>query len=577
MSQDKRKWTVDGDGAAISSELHRSMGVSHRQAKGLIDARCVTVNGEPVAAHGRRLKTGDEVEVCFDPSMTYHELTGPSKTTDTDIRVLWEDKHLVFVDKPAGLLSVPTEHSNDDSLADALAEHYRRQGIKRPRVFIAHRLDRFTTGVMVFAKTPEALNGLRDTFFEHSLNRIYKAILVGELPENSGTLHDKVAERTRRLKMIVVASRTGAPRPKDAKPAVTHYRVMERLPGHTVVELKLETGRRNQIRVQFSERGYPILGDKIYGSTSPLIERQALHAEVLGLRHPVTGEGIMVNSDLPGDMEAALQRLRLLHRVDRAKAGLKGEQGIFKPRRSRESWEDRDGHGKEFSGEGCGGFGGTETPERPGMGKGGRGENGGKARPARPHLDGFRKESYSRGKDRGGRDANGGRDEREGRGWRDGTSSGFKPISGKQHQAADDPNDTRRKPSQGVRGESEGKARLHPDRSQKARYSSGKDRGGSDADGGRDEREGRGWRDGASGGFKPRPSRQPQADGDHGDTHGKPRQYGHAAVTGAPSGEGKRREGHFANPNAPPKKRSAERRSAKLPPQKPKTTKDQKD
>jgi 23S rRNA pseudouridine1911/1915/1917 synthase len=333
MGKQKQNWTADRDGAAISGELRRILGVSHRQAKGLVDAGCVAINSEKVRTYGHRLKVGDTVAVTFDPDSAYHESPRPSKSQGSAVKILWEDKHLVFVDKPAGILSVPTEHSNDASLADFLEEHYRETGIKKPRIYIAHRIDRFTTGVMVFAKTPEALSGLKDIFSEHSLHRIYKAILVGELPENIGTLHDKLVERTRRLKMAVAARRSGSAMPQGAKPAVTHYRVIERMPGHTVVELRLETGRRNQIRVQFSERGYPILGDQIYGSASKLIARQALHAETLGLRHPVSGEDIEIRSEMPEDMEAALKRLRVARRVQRAKDGILGEEGLFKPRK----------------------------------------------------------------------------------------------------------------------------------------------------------------------------------------------------------------------------------------------------
>jgi 23S rRNA pseudouridine1911/1915/1917 synthase len=350
MGQQISKWEAEEDGAALSGELHRILGVSHRQAKGLIDARCVTVNGEAAKTHGSRLNKGDMVSVNFDTETSYHELPRPSKNaSDSVVNILWEDKHLVFLDKPAGILSVPTEHSDDTSLADALVEHYRQQGIKKPRIYIVHRLDRYTTGVMVFAKTPEALDGLRDLFRDHNINRVYVAILVGELPENNGTLYDKVAERTRFLKMAVVARRAGNPRPQGAKPAVTHYRVIERLPGHTVVELKLETGRRNQIRVQFAERGYPLLGDKIYGSTHPALDRQALHAKLLGLRHPVTEEIVTVNSDVPDDMAEALQKLHVVQRVNRAKAGLKGEEGIFKPRITEERKQSRVMRAKRFT------------------------------------------------------------------------------------------------------------------------------------------------------------------------------------------------------------------------------------
>jgi len=525
MSHDKKKWTADTDGAAIASELHRSMGVSHRQAKGLIDARCVTVNGEPVKTHGQRLKTGDEVEVNFDPGTTYHEYPRPSKGTDADVRVLWEDKHLVFVDKPAGLLSVPTEHSDDESLADALVEHYRQKGIKKPRVFIVHRLDRFTTGVMVFAKTPEALNALKDTFAEHNLNRIYKAILVGELPENSGTLHDKVAERTRRLKMIVVASRAGAPRPKDAKPAVTHYRVIDRLPGHTVVELKLETGRRNQIRVQFSERGFPVLGDKIYGSSSPLMERQALHAEILGLEHPVTKESLTVQSEMPSDMQAALHKLRMLRRVDRAKEGLKGEAGIFKPRAPKDSWEGRDASEWEGSKEGRrGASAGSRVRKGPraGEAKDGRGESN------RP-----RREGYPRHKDRIGD----GGERRERREPRDGAPGDFKPET-KRHYKTDGER-PHGKPSRYERGVGEDRARParpHSDGLRKEGYPRRSDR---------DDRGGGKGRDGAA-------SKGPRDAG---------------------ASRGPKTERRFSSPNAQSDKRRTERRNAPSgprPPRKPK-------
>ncbi|MCL1894564.1 MAG: RluA family pseudouridine synthase [Holophagaceae bacterium] len=340
MSLQIKSWSAEVGGVALSGELHRILGVSHRQAKGLIDSGCVNVNGELARVYGARLGAGDEVVVNFDAETNYNQVPR-RKISDSVIKILWEDSHLVFVDKPAGLLSVPTEHSDDNTLADALAEHYRQTGIKRPHIYIAHRLDRYTTGVLVFAKTPEALNGLRDLFHDHQINRVYRAILVGELPENIGSLHDKLAERTRKIKMAVVAKRSGSAKPQGTKVAVTHYRVIERLPGHTVVELKLETGRRNQIRVQFAERGYPLLGDHIYGKTSPIIDRQALHAEILGLKHPITGENITVQSRIPEDMEGALKKLRATRRVARAKASIKGEEGIFKPKITKERKQER--------------------------------------------------------------------------------------------------------------------------------------------------------------------------------------------------------------------------------------------
>nr|WP_320132425.1 RluA family pseudouridine synthase [uncultured Holophaga sp.] len=335
MARLSKSWKAETEGRALATELHTILEVSHRQAKGIIDGGLARVNGEPVRSAGHRLKAGDELSVAFDPDTEYTAIPKPRKKgPGADVDILWEDKHLLFVDKPAGLLTVPTERTHETCLADSITDLYRRRGFKRFHLYIAHRLDRFTSGVLVFAKTPEALNGLKNLFEEHHLNRVYKAILVGELPENAGTLTGKLVEHQKSLKISVVQPKKGEP--KGAKHAITHYRVLERLPGHTVVEVKLETGRRNQIRVQFADRGFPILGDHVYGTKSELIDRQALHAELLGIRHPVTDDAVTVSAPLPADMEAALKALRNTRRVERAAAGVKGEEGIFKPKITKE-------------------------------------------------------------------------------------------------------------------------------------------------------------------------------------------------------------------------------------------------
>jgi 23S rRNA pseudouridine1911/1915/1917 synthase len=335
MSRSNQTWTVEAGGTALAGELHRVLGISHRQAKGLIDSGCVKVNGQAPSGHGHRLAAGDALAVAWDPATRYHALPPARKLEGEPFKVLWEDEHLLFVDKPAGLLTVPAEQGGEVSLADALVDHYRRRGMKRVPIYIVHRLDRWTSGVLVFAKTPEALRGLKDLFEAHRLQRIYHAILVGELPENSGSLFSKLVEHQKSLKVKVTKGQKGA------KHAITHYRVLERLPGHTVVEVKLETGRRNQIRVQFADKGFPLLGDQVYGAESPLIERQALHAELLGLRHPVTDAQVTVSAKVPEDFEAALRALRNTRRVQRAEAGVKGEEGIFKPTITKEHKAER--------------------------------------------------------------------------------------------------------------------------------------------------------------------------------------------------------------------------------------------
>ena len=352
MARIEREWQAEQEGAALASELHKVMVISHRQAKGFIDGRCVTVNGETAEKHGHRLKAGDTVKVVFDSERTYEVLPPPKKLNAGPYETLWEDNHLLFVFKPAGLLTVPAEQGGEPSLAEAITESYRRRGFKRFNLFIVHRLDRFTSGVLVFAKTPEALHGLKKHFELHRLQRVYYAVLVGELPENSGTLAGHLIEHAKSLKMSVAKVRKGPGggkrMPAGAKEAVTHYRVIERLPGHTVVEVRLETGRRNQIRVQFADRGYPLLGDQVYGTESPLLDRQALHAELLGFKHPVTEEQVTVTAPMPADMEAALKALRNQARLHRAATGVKGEEGIYQPAESRDHKLKRVARAKRF-------------------------------------------------------------------------------------------------------------------------------------------------------------------------------------------------------------------------------------
>jgi 23S rRNA pseudouridine1911/1915/1917 synthase len=174
-------------------------------------------------------------------------------------------------------------------------------------------------------------------------------VLVGELPENAGTLSDKLVER-KSLRMSVVPDSAKTKQDlKGARLAVTHYRVLERLPGYTVVEVKLETGRRNQIRVQFAERGFPLLGDQVYGTPSELLDRQALHAELLGFRHPITDETITVTAPMPADMENALKALRNARRVVRAEAGVTGEADLYKPRITKERKQERRERSERFA------------------------------------------------------------------------------------------------------------------------------------------------------------------------------------------------------------------------------------
>jgi len=206
------------------------------------------------------------------------------------IGVLFEDDHVIVVLKANGILTVPTERERDTTVQAYLNTYLK--GRTEERIHVVHRLDRETSGVLVFAKHLAAREGLKEQFAEHSTERVYVAVIEGELEPRSGTFRSHLFER-RDLRMVSVA-----PRP-EAKLAVTHYKTVESKNGYSMLEVTLETGRKNQIRVHLSEAGHPIVGDQFYGSTVNPLDRLGLHAKTLGFTHPSTGRRMTFTAPVP--------------------------------------------------------------------------------------------------------------------------------------------------------------------------------------------------------------------------------------------------------------------------------------
>jgi 23S rRNA pseudouridine1911/1915/1917 synthase len=207
------------------------------------------------------------------------------------IRIIFEDKSVIVVDKPAGLLTIATETERAKTVYAVLRAHLNS---KRPpeKLFIVHRLDREASGLLVFAKTVEAKERLQDQFKDHSAGRRYIAVAEGRVKADDFTVRSLLAENA--------AFRVySTPNKKVGKPAVTHVHVLRRNPKTTLVEVRLETGRKHQIRVHLAERGHPIVGDKNYGSSSNPIHRMALHGAHLDFRHPVTGKLMSFDAPYP--------------------------------------------------------------------------------------------------------------------------------------------------------------------------------------------------------------------------------------------------------------------------------------
>ena len=242
------------------------------------------------------------------------EAQGEWIAQDIELNIVYEDEHLLVIDKPAGLVVHPAAGHADGTLLNALLHHV-PDIINVPRAGIVHRLDKDTTGLMVVAKTLQAQTNLVEQLQKRTVSRIYECISIGVITAG-GTINAPIGRSSSQRQRMAVTD--------GGKPAVTHYRVLERYRSHTHVRVKLETGRTHQIRVHMTHVGYPLVGDPVYAgrfrippAASPTLvqnlkefPRQALHARFLELAHPITGQRMKWESPLPEDMVWMLTLLR---------------------------------------------------------------------------------------------------------------------------------------------------------------------------------------------------------------------------------------------------------------------------
>jgi len=293
----------DDDGCTAQRVVHERFTVSNAEAKGLIAAGCVRRNGRVVAKPDERLRAGDRLEVASEPGRRYASAVRVLRGGE-GWRVVHEDDDVVVIDKDAGILTVPLAAPAGDSLEELLLASYRKRGHKKPALHVVHRIDKFTSGLVVFARNHPAARELKRQFLERTPQRVYAAVAQGHLREERGRLVHVLAEHPKSLKVHVVLP--GA----EGREASLRYRVTERMPHADLLEVTLESGRRNQIRVQLASEGHPIVGDLAYGRPSPLIDRAALHARKLAFDTPRGRKRLVFESPLPADMRRLLVKLR---------------------------------------------------------------------------------------------------------------------------------------------------------------------------------------------------------------------------------------------------------------------------
>ena len=286
------------------------------------DAGFIHVNGKPVKSN-YKVRAGDVITLMLDRPR--HDNTIVAE--DIPLNIVYEDDVLMVVDKPAGLVVHPGAGNFHGTLINAVAWHLRDMQSfdpNDPEVGLVHRIDKDTSGLLVVAKTPDAKTNLGKQFFNKTTHRSYNALVWGNFTEEEGRIEGNIGRDPKdRLRMAVFP-----PDSEIGKSAVTHYRVLERFGYVTLVECILETGRTHQIRAHMKHIGHPLFADERYGGTEilrgtrsasykafiqncfKLCGRQALHARTLGFEHPLTGQQMDFNSELPADMEALISKWR---------------------------------------------------------------------------------------------------------------------------------------------------------------------------------------------------------------------------------------------------------------------------
>lgn len=292
------------------------------------EAGFVLVNGKAVKSN-YKIKPLDEISIV---------LTVPPRNTELiaeniPIDIIYEDEYLAVVNKKAGMVVHPAYGNYSGTLVNALLYHFKNLPTSRTKLNndlylerpgLVHRIDKNTSGILIIAKTELAMTRLAKDFYDRTMDRKYVAICWGDLKEDTGTIIANVGRDLRNRK-VMCAFPEGS---EHGKHAVTHYKVLERFGYITLVECKLETGRTHQIRVHFKHIGHPLFNDNEYGGDAilkginsskykqfiqncfTLLPRQALHAKTLGITHPITGEKLFFDSEIPKDMQAVIEKWR---------------------------------------------------------------------------------------------------------------------------------------------------------------------------------------------------------------------------------------------------------------------------
>lgn len=294
-------FTVSDDEIRLDNFISRECGVSRSNAKNSIEKGCALVNGVVREKSGYTLKCGDSVDFTAPEAVSLDVEPNPEIKLD----IVYQDDDFAVINKPQGMVVHPaSSYKKNDTLVNALLADLDNlsgiNGVIRPG--IVHRLDKDTSGLIVIAKNDDAHKSLASQIEKKTARRIYYGLCDGNFKEDDGIIDRPIARSRRDRKKMAID--------EDGRRAVTHYRVLERYGKYTLVRFELETGRTHQIRVHAASIHHPIVGDEVYGGSTQLYKSgQLLHAKILVLTHPRTGESMQFECELPDYFKAVLEKL----------------------------------------------------------------------------------------------------------------------------------------------------------------------------------------------------------------------------------------------------------------------------
>ncbi|MDV2988641.1 MAG: RluA family pseudouridine synthase [Dehalogenimonas sp.] len=294
---ESQKLTADADGARLDKYLVGKVpDLSRAHIQELIREGRITVNGSPVKP-SHPLKSGDLISLEIPPPLPIEAMA-----ENIHVEVVYEDANLAVINKPAGLTTHPAPGHTSGTLLNALLARFPElveAGGERPG--IVHRLDKDTSGLMVVARSRQIQAALSEQFKLREVTKVYLALVKGNVEPAEGIIEASIGRaQVNRKKMAVT---------ENGREARSQFKVVQRFKGHTLLEIRIFTGRTHQIRVHLAAIGYPVVGDTTYGVKSERFPRQFLHAHRLAFRHPVTGAAMTFSSDLPADLAVPLSGL----------------------------------------------------------------------------------------------------------------------------------------------------------------------------------------------------------------------------------------------------------------------------